>query len=95
MEMDIAVRRFWFLVVAFDLVGFKDGFGFLVPGLFQGFVEGEGGKCGAGGAVQGGAVIVEVEVESLDVFRAVGGKAVAGQKIRVLISREGQYDLEV
>ena len=49
----------------------------------------------AGDALEGASIVVEIEVESLNVFRAVSGQAVGCQEGRNLIVRESKDNLEV
>ena len=44
---------------------------------------------------RGASIVVEIEVESLNVFRAVSGQAVGCQEGRNLIVRESKDNLEV
>ena len=45
--------------------------------------------------MEGASIVVEIEVESLNVFRAVSGQAVGCQEGRNLIVRESKDNLEV
>ncbi len=45
--------------------------------------------------MEGASIVVEIEVESLNVFRAVSGQAVGCQEVRDLIVRESKDNLEV
>ena len=55
----------------------------------------EGFEGSAGDALEGASIVVEIEVESLNVFRAVSGQAVGCQEGRNLIVRESKDNLEV
>lgn len=62
---------------------------------FDGLIHRKGFEGSAGDALEGASIVVEIEVESLNVFRAVSGQAVGCQEGRNLIVRESKDNLEV
>lgn len=91
-KLDMDRMQLEFQVVGYLFLG-EEFLDHGVPGVFEGFVHGEGFQGGAGYALEGSAVVADVQVEALDLDR-VKIQVVLGYEAGGVLGGEAEDEFE-